>query len=247
MKRLITIPILTLLAVLSPDGRSAELPPGAALVKRIEWKAEKLPASCTVQTGGPNGMEFVAIVNPEAKPADIALWTSDAPGIKTKSYALRGMVRSHDVKGTGYLNLWNEFHGPGPMVQKTTYFSRTLADSGPLQKITGSSDWRAVWIPFDAAASKSPIAGLELDLVLAGSGTVDLSDLELLEFADAGAMWSAIGISAPVNPAAPVPEQRRRVIAAIILAAAGLMGATTLFLWRRRRMEIRRMRAMDLR
>jgi hypothetical protein len=96
---------------------------------------------------------------------------------------LHGRVKYKDVAGDGYLELWNDFGDKG------TYFSRTLLGSGPMQRLTGTSDWRFFELPFYAEGMKP--RRLTLNVVLPGAGTVTVAQplvvgpLEL-----AGAWWS---------------------------------------------------------
>jgi hypothetical protein len=71
--------------------------------------------------------------------------------------------------------MWNLFGDGGH------YFTRTLADSGPLQKITGSSDWRDFGLYFDATGASAPPEKLTVGLVLPDAGEVAISNLTLVE------------------------------------------------------------------
>lgn len=236
---------LFLLLAAAATAAAVPLPPGAALVRTIEWKTETLPPGAVAQpAGGPDGAGFVTVSVAGISPAASPLWTANAPGIHAKCYALLGKVRYRDVAGAGYFNLWNEFGGQEPTSPRNSYFSRTLAETGPLAKLTGSSDWRPLMIPFDASQAKAPPTRLELGLVLAGKGTVDVSDLQLVEFADAGAMWGALGTAGGGGGGWPA-----LVHLWVKVAALGVTGAVLLLaglsVWRRRQREVRRMRAMD--
>lgn len=224
---------------------AAPLPPGAALVKRIQWDAETLPPGAVWRrAGGPQGAPYVTVPAASLSPASVPLWTTKAPGIHAKFYALLGQVRYRDLAGDGYFNLWNEFGGHEPTSPRNSYFSRTLAESGPLAKLSGSSDWRPLMIPFDASQAKEPPSRLELGLVLPGRGSVDVSELDLVEFADATAMWSALGTPAATGGGLPGLVQTWVKVAALgVTGALILLAAVTG--WRRRQREIRRMRAMD--
>ncbi|MES2573111.1 MAG: hypothetical protein V4710_24020 [Verrucomicrobiota bacterium] len=216
---------------------AADLPPAATLVRTIEWKKEKLPAEARFEAGAPGESGFVSIAS--SAPVSVTLVSLKPPGIETKSYALRGRIRHRDVEGTGYLQLWNEFPGEAAGSPPNRYFTRTLADTGPMQKIAGTSGWRTVWLPFDATQGKSLPTALELGVVLAGRGTVDLTDLELLQFADAGAMWAAL------NAEGGQVNFRTPWVWVITLCGGAI--ALGIFFRRRREAELRRMRAMDFR
>ncbi len=195
-----TLPaIFALIAIYS--AARAELPAGATLVQQISWAATK-PADGVAHNDGPDGASYVTLTNADSKPKNLPLWSADAPAIHGKYYALLGKVRFHDVKGASYVELLNYFRdpaGPGEAITSHTYFTRTLSDKGPMAKLTGTSDWRPIALPFDASAAKAAPKRLDLDLVLAGAGTVDLTDMTLVEFASPAAMWAATGQPAPAS------------------------------------------------
>ena len=105
------------------------------------------------------------------------------PGISSPVYALKGMIRYEDVEGEGFLQLDNHFGETG------TFFTKSLAPTGPLGKITGSSDWRPFVLPFytnsgDQADSPSLLPEkLSLAVYLPGSGTVSLREVALYQYA----------------------------------------------------------------
>src|SRR5262249_23920224 len=148
-------------------------------------------------------------------------WKMENPGVKTKFYALRGKLRYKNVDGTGFLETWNEFHGNVLGQPNLRAFSRSLAEYGPFGKLSGTSDWRDVFIPFNAEGTKQPLAKLELNLVLPGTGEVEITDLQLIEFADSGAMWAALGPGMPKsNPAASLARWfAGGAVVALIVAA----------------------------
>ena len=98
----------------------------------------------------------------------------DKPSVKGPRYALTGQVRYEGVEGDGYLELWNHFPDGG------AYFSRTLADAGPMMKLHGSSAWRTFTLPFDATGAPPPTR-LVFNVVLPGRGTVFLGPVRLVE------------------------------------------------------------------
>jgi hypothetical protein len=168
------------------------------------------------------------------------------PGVNTKLYALRGKLRYKNVDGTGYLETWNEFPPDEQGQPNIRAFSRSLAEHGPFGKLSGTSDWRDVFIPFNAEGTKEPLAKLELNLVLAGAGEVEITDLQLIEFADSGAMWAALGPGmVKVNSAASLVRwfAGGAVVALIISAVLAPWAIITV---QRRKAEQRRMRALDV-
>lgn len=105
------------------------------------------------------------------------------PGISSPVYALKGMLRYENVQGDGFLRMDNHFGETG------SFFTKSLESTGPLGKITGSSDWRPFVLPFyagggDLADGATPIPGeITLSLYLPGSGTVSIRDVELYQYA----------------------------------------------------------------
>jgi hypothetical protein len=112
------------------------------------------------------------VVNNESRPVTVTVLTIDQPAVKGPRYSLSGEVRYENVDGAGYLELWNHFPDGGQ------FFSRTLADQGPMMKLGGSSGWRPFVLPFDATGAPPPTR-LVLNVVLPGRGTVYLGPLEL--------------------------------------------------------------------
>src|SRR5438552_17714066 len=195
--------LLTTLALIASATSiiAAEPPPGGKLVLLLHWREVPPPPGAAVNKAGHEGANTMLIKHTKLKPSSIALWKVENPVVKTKFYALRGKLRYKDVDGTGYLETWNEFPEQGqPNIRA---FSRSLAEYGPFGKLSGTSDWRDVFISFNAEGRKQPLAKLELNLVLAGAGEVEITDLQLIEFADAGAMWGALG-SGMANSNTPV-------------------------------------------
>lgn len=127
------------------------------------------------------------------------------PGITRPVYAIKGMIRYENVEGDGYLQLDSYFTGKG------SFFTKSIADSGPLQTISGSRDWRPFILPFYANSGDQ--AGneiitpekLTLSIFLPGSGTVYLQNVELYQYANgedplAGAgQWFSAGVSGIVG------------------------------------------------
>lgn len=218
--------------------RATEPLPGAALIKTIDWSKEPLPPEARLDGGSPETGPFISVTSPGEKPVSVTLLSIKTPGISTKCYALRGRIRYREVAGIGYLQLWNEFPAESAGAPAPRYFSRTLADVGPMQKIAGSSQWRDAWLPFDATQSKSLPNALQLDVVLPGRGTVDLTNLEIIQFADAGAMWAAMSGS---GGSGSVPGW----LPGTALGTGIVALAVAIFVRRRKVAEMRRMRAMD--
>ena len=240
--------LLTALALMAGiiSTNAAELPPGGNLVLNLHWREVAAPRDAIVNKAGHEGAGTLLVKHTEPRPASIALWKAENPGVKTKFYALRGKLRYKNIDGTGYLETWNEFPGNESGHPNIRAFSRSLADYGPFGKLSGTSDWRDLFIPFNAEGTTKPLAKLELNLVLAGAGEVEVTDLQLIEFADAGAMWTALG----PGLATTNPITSRAVWLAAGAAAVFIIGIVLvlrlLIASQHRKAEQRRMRALDV-
>ena len=239
--------LLTALALIAGATSiiAAEPPPGGKLVLLLHWREVPPPSGAAVNKAGHEGADTLLIRRTESKPASIALWKVENPGVNTKFYALRGKLRHKNVDGTGYLETWNEFPGNEPGQPNIRAFSRSLAEYGPFGKLSGTSDWRDLFIPFNAEGAKQPLAKLELNLVLAGTGEVEITDLQLIEFADSGAMWAALGPGmAKANTAVSWPIWL--VVGAAVVFVSGVVLVLRLVIAsQHRRSELRRMKALD--
>lgn len=100
------------------------------------------------------------------------------PGIALPVYAIRGELRHEDVAGTAYLQMDNDFGEHG------SYFSKTLAQSGPLAGISGSSDWRPFVLPFYADTGEVSMVPnrLTLSIYLPSSGSISLRNVAIYEY-----------------------------------------------------------------
>lgn len=112
------------------------------------------------------------VVVGEDKKTTTTVLTLENPKVPSHQYRLVGKVKYQDVAGDGYVEMWNHFSKEGP------FFSRTLAEEGPFGKITGSSDWRDLEIPFYSKPDMLPNK-LVINVVLPGKGKVWITPLTL--------------------------------------------------------------------
>jgi hypothetical protein len=161
------------------------------IVRRIEW--QQLAAANNLRSGTvvtrPEGADgpTLRLVHERNVPVTFPLVTIERPAIRTSRYAIRGRVKYEGLTAGGYLEMWN--HLP-----EGAFFSRTLDQIGPMQRLVGSSGWRPFVLPFFNRDGGSPPQRLVLNLVLAGAGTVELGPLELVQF---GATENPLGGSEP--------------------------------------------------
>jgi hypothetical protein len=161
----------------------------------------------------------------------------EAPAVRGDGYAITGRVAYEDVEGDAYLEMWSQFP------DGSRYFSRTLAGSGPLAKLRGSSPERAFALPFQLTPGVPHPARLEVNLVLPAAGRVTLRGLRLESGAGStsapGAWWSdqaagwvggAAGsvlglLGALVGTLSSLGRGRRFAMAALVAMGAGGLAA----------------------
>jgi len=101
----------------------------------------------------------------------------DEPRVTRAVYALVGRVRTENVEGSAYLEMWSHFPGGG------RYFSRTLGEDGPLADLGGTQARRRFVLPFYNKADAPPPERLTVSVVFAGPGTVYLDSVRLMQYA----------------------------------------------------------------
>jgi hypothetical protein len=110
----------------------------------------------------------------------VRLLAIDDPPVTSGLYGIVGEVAYHgtagqsDLSGEGYLETWNYF------ANGSKYFTRTLADAGPMQKLSKSSAMRRFELPFQSNDNLLPTR-IEMNLVLRGTGTVSVRSLKLVQ------------------------------------------------------------------
>ena len=184
-----------LLAVASAPAAAADEP-----VKTIDWTVTA-PASGTVVDGAVR-------ITVDASGGSFPLVAIAAPDLGRDGYEVRGDVRYSNVTGTGYFEMWSIFPDGG------RYFSRTLATTGSMAALTGTSDWRPFELPFFLQGGVPPTR-LEINVVLPGAGSVDVGRLEITRLA-AGEVG---------RRGAWLSDQSVGAVGAIVGTSIGLLGA----------------------
>ena len=113
-----------------------------------------------------------------------------------EAYIVSGRVQYRDVEGIAYLEMWNI------MPDGSRYFSRTLEDVDPgkmasnsfpvlMRKISGTSEWREFALPFNLMEHKPESVTLEINIVMPGKGTIEVTGLEVSDLVTStrGATW----------------------------------------------------------
>ena len=185
MKRILGVLGLCALAAAAPaPARAAEV------LCEIPWgklQREGAALAGEVRPAGPSAaFEHLVVSNPASQPRTLRLLTIDAPGVTHSRYAIAGEVRHEGVEGTAYLEMWSAIPGQG------SFFTRTLASSGPMKSLTGSAPWRPFLLTFDATGAPPP-RSLEVNLVLPGRGTVSLGPVRLLRYGEGEDPLAAFG------------------------------------------------------
>lgn len=144
-----------------------------------------------------DGQSVLKIENTNDSPMQLHLFKIVKPPVGTSAvYALSGRVKYAQVRGDGYLEMWNYFPPVRPGLPEGQYLSRTLGDEGEMAKITGTSDWRKFSLPFNPMGASGAPTRLEINLMLPGHGTVYLSPLKLIQYPGGSAATGA----SPANP-----------------------------------------------
>jgi hypothetical protein len=240
--KMILVSAAAFMAMSSVNFQAAPEEKGAVL-RTISWSEVPLPSGA-IRQDKPGNSPTLLVKHDGAKALQLPLWKLEKPGITKKCYALRGKVRYKDVNGNGYFELWNEFPPEKPGTPAPRYFSRSLAQTGPFSRMTGSSDWREVFIPFDASQAAEHPQALELNLSLPGEGEVEITSLVLVQFDNAEAMWGTI-VTGAASPSSV--DEHGTGTTALIGGVVCLLGIV-LWAWARKGRhvaEARRMKAMD--
>ena len=159
------------------------------------------------------------IVNESGKPQTVPVLKLEDPPITAERYTLAGSVRYENVQGPAYLEMWSYFP------DGAFYFSRTVMESGPMQKMEGSSNWRAFELPFVSGKDSPPPTRLLVNVVMPGNGTVHLGRLKLTQPAPAtGQVAAALRAAPEPNKAWWTPAQAT-IGGTVAGCACGILGA----------------------
>jgi hypothetical protein len=141
-----------------------------------------------------DGRTVQSWIKTNVQSSTVHLFTIHRPSVSQPRYAVTGEVSYVGVEGEGFLEMWSHFQPAQPGLPSQRAFSRTLARSGRLGRISGSSGWRGFELPMDATGATGSLSHLELNLTLSGTGTVHVGPLTLVEYPDAWP-WSDAGRS----------------------------------------------------
>ncbi|MHC4561866.1 MAG: hypothetical protein ACYS8X_03730 [Planctomycetota bacterium] len=123
----------------------------------------------------PGALVALFVVSEDDQPKTLPLCGLRQPNLEGRVYAYYGWVCYEGVQGTGYLEMWSVFP------DGNRYFTRTLADDGPLQSLSGSSNWRRFELPFRNEPGRPAPTELLINVVLPGRGKVAVAIVGLVE------------------------------------------------------------------
>ena len=211
-------------------------------VMKITWsklaEAKELDKNSSLDTVDKETV--LKIVREASTPQLIPVVTLKEPKIKEKAYVLKGRVRVEGIVGDGFIEMWNHFPAPKP----GAYFSRTMAETGPMGKLRGTAPWREFTLPFMISDESFPAPNkLQVNVFLPDKGTVWFSDLTLEEMPLAK-------MQSELQGAVSLPSWFWTVLIAstILPIFVGVMVYFVLAKLRSRELgtELRRMKALDL-
>jgi hypothetical protein len=139
----------------------------------IDWETTP-PASGSVEAGS-------AVV---AGPGTHLLVVIDRPDVSGPWFELSGQVSYTEVSEPSYLEMWSHF------ADGQAFFTRTLAEDGPMMALFGSSSDRRFALPFQVGGAEPPVR-IELSVVLAGEGRVSVGPMTLTSASSASGWWTA--------------------------------------------------------
>jgi hypothetical protein len=168
---------------------------GGEVVGTVTW--DTVPEQVGTEGGAAVSIEpdsghgnVLCVRNTAGDPARVVLWESSTPAVESLRYAIAGHVRYAGVKPAGYVELLSTMEDGGE------YFTRTMAEAGPLAQLAGESAWRRFALPFQSSEETGYPTKLVLALYLPGAGQVWLGPLSVVElgpdepvFAGAGGWW----------------------------------------------------------
>jgi hypothetical protein len=165
-----TILLLLSAVILTASARADE-----QVISTFSWKelADTGKLTAGTLTGTPDNA--LKVENHGAGAMSATVLNIVQPKITTDFYAITGEVRYDNVEGDGFLEMWSHFG------ETAAYFSRTLGITGPMGKLTGSSDWRMFTLPFNAKGASSSPSKLVVNIYLPGNGSVFLRNLKLVQ------------------------------------------------------------------
>jgi hypothetical protein len=167
----------------------------------------------------------------------------EEPSVQPPRFQIDGTVRHEDVADSAYFEMWTV------LPDESRYFTRTLAGSGPLGSMTGTSEQRPFSLPFELGEGGPVPIRLEINLVTGGSGRFWVGPLSIVSSSADPATTTAPPTTSNATGSNGDDEAEGTSLwwgLGVLMVA----GAAASFAWlrsirRRRAEEERRMSAMD--
>jgi hypothetical protein len=173
------------------------LPPANAAeeLRGFSWSELKASGQAkageVLAAGAEGGNQCLLVAATQSGGIRAELFAVQQPGVREAVYALKARVRYENVEGAAFLEMWNHFP------DGSAYFSRTLADQGPMACFRGTSDWRDMVLPFFASGTSMRPSRLVINLVMPGKGRIWIGTPTLVQYregedplAPSGSWWS---------------------------------------------------------
>ena len=103
------------------------------------------------------------------KPTTVRLYETGDIDIENAQLIYRAKLRTQDIKGQAYLEMWCDFP------EKGEFFSRAVQSA-----LSGTHDWTSQETPFFFKKGENP-NNVKLNLVINGEGTVWIDDIRLIK------------------------------------------------------------------
>ena len=167
-----------------------------------------------------NAQVVLHVWNDRDEPLTVPILKLDSPPITADQYGLQGSIRYRDVEQDACVEMWSYFP------DGSCYFSRTAGEVGPMRKITGTSDWRPILLPFINNPGNAPPTKLVVNVILPGKGEIDLTGMTLTQNATAptSAPTTTPAVSAAQSPPGWWGPREGTWIGALGGSAMGLLG-----------------------
>jgi len=173
------------------ESRTSRQPKDDFIWKARTWEGLAVDAAAIVKHDFMLQTEALKAISAESAGKSVAVFDLNNPGITRSQFRLELNARWEGVEKQASLELWTHFSDGSQVV------TRTLSDSGPMQKFVGNNAPRAVWLPFSNSSGKRPTR-LVLNVLFEGKGTVFLGTSTLMQWGDE--------IRLPAEPVAPANE-----------------------------------------
>lgn len=159
-----------LTVVLAVSAGMADLQESPVLTWPELQKEGKL-AGGQIQPAGANGWQSLRIGNTGTTSMRCPIVTLDRIIPTSNKFAVEGLIKYQNVQGDAYLEMWTV------LPDGRWFFTRTVAESSPLQRISGTSGWRSFSLPFNLSGASPKYVKLEIDVFMPGAGTIELGPL----------------------------------------------------------------------